>query len=137
MVQKKNFQINFSEFLIPGCEKLDWKNGVHVNRMKPAWRVPLEVIQNYITCDGRYDRVLKCHLKLLMHIHGAVQVNLPFYLFKSLQKIIAKVQIHPQHTARSIYHQGLIKLLVLAQLHKEERTWESLLAKLGFRDNPK
>ena len=39
---------DFSDFLIPGDEKLDWKNGVHVSRMKLAWRVPLEVIQNYI-----------------------------------------------------------------------------------------
>ena len=66
--KQKDFKEDFNNFLIPGTEKLDWKNGVHVSMMKPAWRVPLEVIQNYITCDGRYDRVLKCHLKLLMHI---------------------------------------------------------------------
>ena len=114
--KQKDFKEYFSEFLIPGSEKLDWKNGVHVSRMKPAWRVPLEVIQNYITCDGRYDRVLKCHLKLLIHIHDSTHLNLPFYLFKSLQKMIVKVQNHPTHTARSVYHQGLIKLLILTQL---------------------
>ena len=110
---------------------------MHVNRMKPGWRVPLEVVQNYITCDGRYDRVLKCHLKLLLHIHGVIQLNLPFYLLKSLQKMIFKVQKYPSHTARSIYHQGLIKLLVLNQLDKEGRSWSSLLAELGFSENPK
>ena len=72
MVQTERFPKQFSEFLVPGCEKLDWKNGVHVIRMKPGWKVPLEVIQSYITCDGRYDRVLKCQLKLLMHIHGSI-----------------------------------------------------------------
>ena len=51
--------------------------------------------------------------------------------------MIAKVQNHPAHTARSVYHQGLIKLLILAHLQKEDRTWESLLTELGFRDNPK
>ena len=51
--------------------------------------------------------------------------------------MIPKVQSHPTHTARSVYHQGLIKLLILAQLHKEDKTWESLLTELGFRDNPK
>ena len=51
--------------------------------------------------------------------------------------MISKVQIHPEHTARSIYHQGLIELLILAQLQKEGRTWESLLTELGFKDNPK
>ena len=42
--KQKEFKEDFSEFLILGNEKLDWKNGVHVSRMKPAWRVPLEVI---------------------------------------------------------------------------------------------
>ena len=51
--------------------------------------------------------------------------------------MISKVQKHPSHTARSIYHQGLIKLLVLTQLEKEERSWASLLAELGFSENPK
>ena len=51
--------------------------------------------------------------------------------------MIAKVQNHPAHTAHFVYHQGLIKLLILAQLQKEDRTWESLLTDLGFRDNPK
>ena len=51
--------------------------------------------------------------------------------------MISRVQNHPDHTARSVYHQGLIKLLILAQLQKEGRTWESLLTELGFKDNPK
>ena len=51
--------------------------------------------------------------------------------------MIFKVQSHPEHTARSVYHQGLIKLLILAQLQKEERKWESLLKELGLKDNPK
>ena len=51
--------------------------------------------------------------------------------------MIAKVQNHPAHTARSVYHQGIIKLLILIQLQKEEITWGSLLIELGFSDNPK
>ena len=111
--KQQDFKGDFSEFLIPGCEKLDWKNGVHVSKMKLGWKIPLDMIQNYITYDGRHDRILKCHLKLLMHINGNTQVNLPFYLLKSLQKMIARVQSHPQHKSRSVYHQGLIKLLIL------------------------
>ena len=80
------------------------------------------MIHNFITCDGKYDRILKFHLKILMHINGNTQVNLPFYLLKSLQKMIAKVQGHPHHTAHSVYHQGLIKLLILTQLQREKRT---------------
>ena len=51
--------------------------------------------------------------------------------------MVLKVQKYPSHTARSIYHQGLIKLLVLTQLEKEGRSWSSLLTELGFSENPK
>ena len=42
--KQQDFKEDFTEFLIPRSEKLDWKNGVHVSRKKPGWRVPLEVI---------------------------------------------------------------------------------------------
>ena len=122
---------------MPGFEKLDWKNGIHVSKIKPCWKIPLEMVQNYITCDGRYDRVLKFHLRLLMHLSGSLQLNLPLYLLKSLQKIISWVQGHPEHTARSVYHQGLIKLLIFSQLHREGPTWETLLIELGLEENTK
>ena len=95
------------------------------------------MVQNYITCEGHYDRVLKCHLRLLMHLDGSLKLNLPFYLLKSLQKMVTWVQAHPEHTARSVYHQGLIKLLLISQLHREGRTRESLLSKLGFEERTK
>ena len=104
---------------MPGFEKLDWKNGIHVSKIKPSWKIPLEMVQNYIACDGRYDRVLKCHLRLLMHLNRSLKLNLPFYLLKILQKMITWVQGHLEHTARSVYHQGLIKLLIVSQLHRE------------------
>ena len=135
--KQHDFQGDYSEFLMPGFEKLDWKNGIHVSKIKPSWKIPLEMVQNYITCDGRYDRVLKCHLRLLMHLSGILHLNLGFYLLKSLQKMISWVQGHPEHTARSVYHQGLIKLLIVSQLHREGRTWETLLIELGFEENTK
>ena len=50
--KKQDFQGDYSEFLMPGFEKLDWKNGIHVSKVKPSWKIPLEMVQNYITCDG-------------------------------------------------------------------------------------
>ena len=68
--KQQDFQGNYGEFLLPGFEKLNWKNGIHVSKIKPNWQIPLEMVQNYITCEGHYDRVLKCHLRLLMHLNG-------------------------------------------------------------------
>ena len=35
--KQQDFQGNYGEFLLPGFEKLDWKNGIHVNKIKPNW----------------------------------------------------------------------------------------------------
>ena len=82
--KQQDFQGNYGEFLLPGFEKLDWKNGIHVSKIKPNWQIPLEMVQNYITCEARYDRIRKCHLRLLMHLNGSLKLNLPFYLLKIL-----------------------------------------------------
>ena len=95
------------------------------------------MVKNYITCEGRYDRILKCHLRLLIHLNGSLKLNLPFYLLKGLRKMITWVQTHPEHTARSIYHQGLIKLLLISHLSKEGRSWESFFLGLGFEEKVK
>ena len=108
-----------------------------MSKIKPNWQIPLEMVQNYITCEGRYDRVLKCHLRLVMHLNGSLKLNLSFYLLKILQKMVTWVQAHPEHTARSVYHQGLIKLLLISQLNREGRTWGSFLSELGFEEKTK
>ena len=123
--------------MLLGLENLSWKNGIHVSKIKPNWQIPLEMVQNYITCEGRYDRILKCHLRLLMHLNGSLKLNLPFYLLKSLQRMVSWLQTHPEHTARSIYHQGLIKLLLISHLTKEGQSWESFLLGLEFEEKVK
>ena len=95
------------------------------------------MVQKCITYQGHYDRILKCHLRLLMHLNGSLKLNLPFYLLKSLQKMVTWVQTHPKHTARSIYHHGLIKLVLISDLSKEGRSWESFLLGLGFEEKVK
>ena len=60
--KQQDFQGNYGEFLLPGFERLSWKNGIHVSKIKPNWKIPLEMVHNYIRCEGCYDRILKCHL---------------------------------------------------------------------------
>ena len=39
--KKQDFQGDYSELLMPSFEKLDWKNGIHVRKIKPNWKIPL------------------------------------------------------------------------------------------------
>ena len=54
--KQQPFEADYSKFLFPGFEKLDWKHGIHVTKLKTIWKTPLEMIQKYITYEGRYDR---------------------------------------------------------------------------------
>ena len=96
------------------------------------WKTPLEMIQNYITYEVRYDEFLRCHLRFLMHLSGEKKMNLPYYLLKSIQKIISRVHSHQIHTVHSLFHQGLIKLLIIIHLKKKGKTWEEFLFEYGF-----
>ena len=84
--KQQSFEADYNKFLLPGFEKLYWKNDIHISKLKPMWKTSLEMIQNYITCEGCYDRVLRCHLCFLMLLSGDQKLNLPYYLLKSLQK---------------------------------------------------
>ena len=59
-------------------------------------------------------------------------MNLPYYLFKSMQKMIARNHSHQERTVHSLFHQGLIKLLIVFHLKKKGKTWEEFLFVSGF-----
>ena len=54
-------------------------------------------------------------------------MNLPFSFLKSLQKMSDRVKRHKDHTQQSIFHHGLIKLIVNTVLQKKGRTWEHFM----------
>ena len=46
--------------------------------------------------------------------------------------MIARIHSHQEHTICFIFHQGLIKLLIVFHLKKKGKTWEKFLFVLGF-----
>ena len=72
------------------------------------------------------------HLRLLLHFVGKKNLDLPFYLYRSLAKISDKVQVKSEVNETSLFHHGLIKLLVLEELKILGRDWSSFLFVSGF-----
>jgi hypothetical protein len=62
------------------------------------------------------------------------EMNLPFYLLKSLTKMEKKVQANPKIVDKILFHQGLIKILVMYALSELQVTWKQLLFSLGFEE---
>ena len=87
----------------------------------------LFIIQIFFTCEGRYSWVLQCHFKLLLHFTGKKEIDLPFFLFMSLQRMISKAQRKPEKLEKSIFHHALIKLIVMEKLKKEGKDWSTFL----------
>jgi hypothetical protein len=69
-----------------------------------------------------------------MHLSGNIEHNLPYYLLRSLTKMSRRVQGHHESAHKSLYHQGLIKLLVTFSLEELEMTWVYFLKFVGLKE---
>lgn len=68
----------------------------------------LKVIQRYFTCEGRFNKVYQYHIRLLIHFTSTKPLNLPYYLFTSLKKIVDNVQEKGSQIEPSLFHFSLI-----------------------------
>jgi hypothetical protein len=88
---------------------------------------PLIVITRIMTCEGRYYVFKACHFILLAHFQFNKPLNFPFYFLKSLENISSQVRKNVTNPHNSLFHHGLIKLLVLAELEKQGKTWDEFI----------
>ena len=79
--------IEFRSYLKPKSKCITLKKNIPRSYLEEKWQHFLKSIQVYITCEGRYGRVMFYHFKLMNHFTGRCPLNLPFYLHKSLTKI--------------------------------------------------
>lgn len=73
------------------------------------------------------------HFKLLLHFTGKTSIDLPFYLFRSLSKICDKVHLRKEAYETSLLNHGLIKLIVLHELQRVGRDWDTFIFMSGFK----
>lgn len=62
------------------------------------------------------------HFRLLMHIKGHA-INLPYFLLNDLKKMASSIQHSPRNLDRSLYHHGLVKILIETKLHQQNDNW--------------
>lgn len=73
---------------------------------------------------------------LLMNFTDKKTINLPFFLYINLGKMIDKVQENPNQLEHNLFHFSLIKLLVLEELKKTNGEWVSFLNATGLVKTP-
>jgi hypothetical protein len=128
--------IEFRSYLKPEHKCITLKKDIPRSYLEEKWQRFLKAIQVYITCEGRYSRVMFYHFKLMNHFTGRCPLNLPFYLHKSLTKMTHQVQAIPSKVQSRLSHHSLIKLIVFQELQKRDRSWEYLLFWGEFEPEP-
>ena len=72
--------VEFRSYLNPKHKNIVWKKSIPTSWLEGKWQHLLKAILVCITCEGRYNRVMIYHFKLMNHFTGRSPLNLPFYL---------------------------------------------------------
>ena len=84
--------VEFRSYLKLEHKDIVWKKSIPSTWLEERWQQLLKAILVYITCEGRYNRVMIYHFKLMNHFTGRIPLNLRFYLHKSLTKMAHQVK---------------------------------------------
>jgi hypothetical protein len=87
----------------------------------------LRIIQRYFTCEGRFNTIYQYHIRFLLHFNGKFEMNVPLYLLRSIGKMSYRVQSKSNAMDTSIFHSGLIRMLVFEELRKRNISWEHFI----------
>ena len=105
------------------------ENGIPIYLVKSRWHGLLLILKQFVTCEGHYGLVFLYHIQLLMHFIG-FQLNVPLYLLRSLYKMSKRYK--RQSLDSSIFHHGLIKILLIHHLTTMGNCCDRFLTRNGF-----
>jgi len=112
--KKEEIPMEFvNQFLLLECQEPNWSQGIPQIWMKKESLNSLMVIHRYIRREGFFSLVHIYHISMMMHLNGDIPLCLHFFLLKGLSKMSKRIQCHPATASISIFHQRLIKTLVM------------------------
>jgi hypothetical protein len=123
---------DFKFYLKDGYKHKAWAKGMLISYLDEEWQLLFKGIQLYITSEGRYDKLMMYHFKLMDHFSGRTPINLPYFLYHSLIKVCNRIRARPSSIKTTLCHLGLIKLIILQELKLQGRSWEHFLFWEGF-----
>jgi hypothetical protein len=105
------------------------ENVIHVSFLKVRWHGLLSVIKQFITCEGCYGLDFLYHVRFLMLFTG-FRLNVSFYLLRCLYKMSKRYK--KKSLDSSLFHHGLIKMLLIHHLKTLGDDWDGFLARNSF-----
>ena len=94
----------------------------------------MKIISKCFTCEGRFSQLYAYHIRLLMHFTRVKMMNLPYFMFRNIEKMAHIVQRKPYlQQLNSIYHYSLNKIIVLHHLSHLNMPWETFISHEMFK----
>ena len=87
--------VEFKSYLIPERKDLIWKKDIPVSFLEEKWKQLLKSIMLYITCEGRYIRVMIYHFKLINHFTSRNHSIFPIFSTEAYPKWLIKSRPNP------------------------------------------
>jgi hypothetical protein len=73
---------------------------------------------------------------MLLHFTGKIEMNVPYYLLRSIGKMSDRVQAKSKDVDSILFHSGLIRMLISEELGKKEISWENFVVTSHFKLDP-
>jgi hypothetical protein len=121
------------DFLKPKHQDDNLTKGVPRNHLIEQFDRILRIIQRYFTCEGRFNTLYQYHIRLLLHFTGKIEMNIPYYFLRSIGKMSDMVQSNSKAVDTSIFHSGLIRMLVSEEMGKKDISWEHFVIASHFK----
>ena len=67
-----------------------------------------------------------------MSVFIGFPLNLPYYLAHSLSKMSSAIRKGPKHISHSLFHHGVVRMLIERELSKVDRSWDEFIESNGF-----
>jgi hypothetical protein len=126
-VEEVLWTLLFQSRKVSSCDK-----GFPANMLKQCWHDLRMIVKQFITYEGWYGFVFLHHLRLLMVFMG-YELNMPYYLHRSMFKMSKRYKRNQADS--SLFHFGLIKIMVVCHLGLHRDYWNDFLVRNFFEDS--
>lgn len=82
----------------------DRSKGIPNEWFNEPWAELVLIIQKFFTCDSRHSVVQLYHIRLLQHSKGDIRINLPYFFYRNLMRMIESVKSEIKPKKAQIHH---------------------------------
>jgi hypothetical protein len=124
---------NEKDLLKPEYQANDLSKSMPSSQLIEQFDRLLKIIQRYFTYEERFNTLSQYHIIFLLPFTGKVEMNIPYYLLRSIVKMLDRIQTKSKDVYSSLFHYGLIKMLVSDELGKKDISWEHFVVTSHFK----